>query len=109
MRFYYHSEYGRSAYFPGILFFYSQIVPDSGGQTPLLSSLELYDRLEEGLPELTRDLEGKRVIGRQYFPAKEDPEAAHTGWNWSNSYGWDIRDEDTLEVQRAKVEAVLKN
>ena len=109
VKFYYHSEYGRSAHFPGVLFFYSQIVPESGGQTPLLSSLELYDRLKEELPDFLNDLEAKGVIGRQYFPAKEDPEAEHIGWNWRDSYGWDIKPEDTLEVQRAKVEAVLKD
>ncbi|KAF1847346.1 taud/tfda taurine catabolism dioxygenase [Cucurbitaria berberidis CBS 394.84] len=109
VKFYYHSEYGRSAHFPGILFFYSQIVPESGGQTPLLSSLELYDRLKEDLPEFVRHLEERGIIGRQYFPAKEDPEAEHIGWNWRDSYGWDIKDDDTLEVQRAKVEAVLKD
>jgi len=25
------------------------------------------------------------IIGRQYFPAKDDPEADHIGWNWKVS------------------------
>ena len=108
VKFYYHSEYGRSAHFPGVLFFYSEIVPQSGGQTPLLSSLELYDRLKKELPDFMNNLTKKGVIGRQYFPAKEDPEAAHIGWNWKDSYGFDIQDNDSLNVQRAKVEKVLK-
>lgn len=79
VKFYYHSEYRRSAHFPGVTFFYSQIVPDSGGQTPLLSSLELYDRLKVELPSFVKDLEEKGAVGRQYFPAKDDPEAPYIG------------------------------
>lgn len=30
VKFYYHSEYGRTAHFPGILFFFSEIVPGQG-------------------------------------------------------------------------------
>lgn len=39
VKFYYHSEYGRSAFFPGVLFFYSEKVPESGKYSP---SLNLY-------------------------------------------------------------------
>ncbi|KAF2495042.1 taud/tfda taurine catabolism dioxygenase [Lophium mytilinum] len=109
VKFYYHSEYGRSAYFPGVLFFFSEKVPEQGGQTPLLSSLELYDRLAADLPEFLKDLSEKGIIGRQYFPAKDDPEAGHIGWNWKDSYGFEIKDGDSLEVQREKVEAVLRD
>jgi len=30
IKFYYHNEYGRSAHFPGILFFFSEVVPEQG-------------------------------------------------------------------------------
>lgn len=30
VKFYYHTEYGRSANYPDILFFYSEIVPEQG-------------------------------------------------------------------------------
>jgi hypothetical protein len=30
VKFYYHNEYGRSAHFPGIVFFFSQQVPEQG-------------------------------------------------------------------------------
>ncbi|CAK7224455.1 hypothetical protein SEUCBS140593_005575 [Sporothrix eucalyptigena] len=109
VKFYYHSEYGRSAHFPGLLFFFSEVVPESGGQTPLLSSLELYDELKRQLPEFIQALADKGVIGRQYFPSKDDPEAAHIGWNWHDSYGFDIVPGDSLEEQHRKVEAVLRD
>lgn len=34
IRFYFHNEYGRSAHFPGVLFFNSQIVPEEGTRIP---------------------------------------------------------------------------
>ncbi|KAJ0361468.1 hypothetical protein COL26b_013694 [Colletotrichum chrysophilum] len=70
-RFYFHNEYGRSANFPGVLFFFSEKVPQQG------------------------------VIGRQYYPSKDDPD-----WK-RDSYGHEIKEGDTLEVQRAKVERFL--
>lgn len=56
VKFYYHNEYGRSAHFPGILFFFSQIVPEQGGQSPLLSTVELYERLVKEVPEFVQAL-----------------------------------------------------
>ncbi|KAI8275932.1 hypothetical protein K4K60_008246 [Colletotrichum sp. SAR11_57] len=71
VRFYFHNKYGRSANFPGVLFFFSEKVPRQG------------------------------VIGRQYYPSKDDPD-----WK-RDSYGHEIKEGDTLEVQRAKVERFL--
>ncbi|KAJ3955012.1 hypothetical protein N0V92_008478 [Colletotrichum tropicale] len=71
VRFYFHNEYGRSANFPGVLFFFSEKVPQQG------------------------------VIGRQYYPSKDDP-----AWE-KDSYGHEIKVGDTLNVQRAKVERFL--
>ncbi|CAK7218987.1 hypothetical protein SCUCBS95973_003668 [Sporothrix curviconia] len=110
VKFYYHAEYGRSAHFPNVLFFFSEKVPAKGGQTPLLSSLELYDELKKQVPDFVQALADKGIIGRQYFPSKNDPEAAHIGWNWHDSYGFGINEAtDSLEQQRRKVEAVLRD
>ncbi|KAL4787134.1 hypothetical protein BJX76DRAFT_345797 [Aspergillus varians] len=107
VRFYYHNEYGRNAHFPGVIFFFSQRVPEQGGQTPLLSTVELYDRLRDELPDFVDTLLAKGIIGRQYYPSKEDPSAKAIGWNWQDSYGFTIAPGDTLSTQRAKVEEVL--
>ncbi|EXJ89959.1 hypothetical protein A1O3_03026 [Capronia epimyces CBS 606.96] len=104
VKFYYHSEYGRSAHFPGVLFFFSEIVPEQGGQTPLLSSLELYDRLRAEMPEFAHDLETK-VSPSSLFAASGKIELNNSR---QDSYGFDIQAGDSLDVQRSKVEAVLK-
>ena len=59
VKFYYHNEYGRSAHFPGILFFFSQVVPEQGGQSPLLSTVELYERLLRETPRFVQTLTEK--------------------------------------------------
>lgn len=48
------------------------------------------------------------IIGRQYYPAKEDPESLTIGWNWQDSYGFTINQDDSLATKRHKVEQVLK-
>ncbi|KAF5482930.1 Clavaminate synthase-like protein [Colletotrichum fructicola] len=62
VRFYFHNKYGRSANFPGVLFFFSEKVP------------------------------------------RQDSIIVFTG---VDSYGHEIKEGDTLEVQRAKVERFL--
>lgn len=48
------------------------------------------------------------IIGRQYYPDKQDPEAESIGWNWQDSYGFDLKRDDNLETQRKKIEHTLK-
>lgn len=43
VKFYYHSEYGRSANFPGILFFFSEIVPEQGIYCPYFILGDMFD------------------------------------------------------------------
>lgn len=105
----FHNEYARTNHFPEIVFFFSERVPEQGGQTPLLSSTELYDRLQAELPEFVKDLEEKQVTARQYYPSKNDPEAEAIGYNWQDSYGFDIKEGDSIEVQNAKVEKLLRD
>ncbi|KAL4871534.1 hypothetical protein BDV12DRAFT_183650 [Aspergillus spectabilis] len=83
-------------------------VPDQGRQTPLLSTIELYDRLREEVPEFVGKLITKGIIGRQYYTSKENPEAKTVGWNWQVSYGFTISAGDLVETQHRKVEEVLQ-
>ncbi|KAF0317958.1 hypothetical protein GQ607_014808 [Colletotrichum asianum] len=99
IRFYFHNEYGRSANF-------------LGGQTPLLSSLELYDRLEKELPDFIRDLKKKErrleLEGKSHLSGRDQQlNSSITHTNSQDSYGHEIEEGDTLEVQRAKVERFL--
>lgn len=56
-----HNEYGLSSHFPSYAFFFCVSQPTNGGETPIASSLELYDRLQERAPEFAKVLRDKGV------------------------------------------------
>lgn len=45
-----HNEYGLSTHYPSIIAFCCLSAPTSGGQTPIVNSLALYDRLKANAP-----------------------------------------------------------
>lgn len=45
-----HNEYGLSTHYPSIIAFCCLSAPTSGGQTPIVNSLALYDRLKSTVP-----------------------------------------------------------
>ncbi|UZJ55596.1 hypothetical protein CBS101457_004916 [Exobasidium rhododendri] len=46
-----HNEYGLSSHYPSYIAFFCVSAPDKGGETPLASSLRLYDRFRSEAPE----------------------------------------------------------
>lgn len=46
-----HNEYGLSAHYPSYIAFFCMSEPEEGGATPIASSIELRERLEEAVPE----------------------------------------------------------
>ena len=57
----FHHELAQTASPPTHVFFFSLLPALSGGETPILSSLELFDRLERELPSFTEALEREGV------------------------------------------------
>lgn len=54
----------------------------AGGQTPILSSLELYDELQRQLPDFLHNLTTKGVFSPYYRP--QDGLLTHVRNNWSS-------------------------
>ncbi|SPO26010.1 uncharacterized protein UTRI_02284 [Ustilago trichophora] len=46
-----HNEYGLSTHYPSVIAFCCLSAPTSGGQTPIVNSMALYDRLKATVPE----------------------------------------------------------
>ncbi|KAL4981761.1 hypothetical protein BDW68DRAFT_73515 [Aspergillus falconensis] len=63
IRFYYH-ECNWGAHFPGILSSFSQKDPQKGGQTAILSTVELYNGLRGKMAASLDTLTSKGTIGR---------------------------------------------
>ncbi|KAJ1019920.1 hypothetical protein NDA16_004201 [Ustilago loliicola] len=45
-----HNEYGLSTYYPSVIAFCCLSAPTTGGQTPIVNSMALYDRLKSTVP-----------------------------------------------------------
>ncbi|KAF8534750.1 hypothetical protein BDD12DRAFT_716791, partial [Trichophaea hybrida] len=58
-----HNEYTVSPSYPAYVIFFYLTPPASGGETPIVSSVALYDRLEKDVPEF---LEGCKSKGLSY-------------------------------------------
>ena len=52
-----HNEYGLSTHYPSVIAFCCLSAPTSGGQTPIVNSLALYDRLKTSVPGYIEKIE----------------------------------------------------
>ncbi|CZR57569.1 uncharacterized protein PAC_07458 [Phialocephala subalpina] len=94
-----HNEYGWSTINPAWLTFSCLTVPETGGETPIISSLALASYIERELPEFYKALKekGVRYI---YRYSKETNSQSNTGASVTAAYGSEIRLGDEEEVVR---------
>ncbi|KAH9324670.1 hypothetical protein KI387_004848 [Taxus chinensis] len=76
----FHHEMSMFEYFPTKLVFFCEIAPPAGGQTPLLLSHKITERMEEIYPELVRKLEKEGLIYASILSEEDSPEDSITGW-----------------------------
>eukprot|EP00871_Galdieria_phlegrea_P005995 jgi/Galph1/883/GphlegSOOS_G5663.1 len=91
----FHHEMAQSPSYPGKLFFYCDIEPSEGGETPILLSHTVYQKMKEQLPEFVDELEKKGVLYTRVMPNGDDP-TTPIGRGWQSTYGV----EDPLEAER---------
>lgn len=60
-----HNEFGLSPHYPQYVFFYCVSAPETGGETPINSSIVLYEQLKETVPEFLDALEDKVIVLRR--------------------------------------------
>ncbi|KAL9078947.1 MAG: hypothetical protein Q9157_002131 [Trypethelium eluteriae] len=115
-----HNEFGLSPHYPQYVLFYCAGAPEQGGETPINSSIVLYERLKETVPEFLNALEAKP--GTQYhnadtkqgvkyqlfYPKKPRDNVSSPGTSVLQSYGKKILDSDGVEDRRAKIEKEIK-
>lgn len=101
-----HNEYGWSTVHPSWLTFSCLEVPKEGGATPLISSLGLARALEERAPAFVAKLKEKGV---QYVYRYGREEVVSTvGATVLAAYGQEVREGDSEEVFRKKVEEEVR-
>ncbi|ESO83742.1 hypothetical protein LOTGIDRAFT_196958 [Lottia gigantea] len=82
----FHHEMAQVPIYPKVLFFYCDVPPSEGGQTPLVISNEIYRAMKERYPEFVHDLEEKGVKYTRVLPDGDDP-TSPIGRGWQSTFG----------------------
>lgn len=92
---YFHHEMAQVPTFPKTLFFYCDVKPQSGGQTPLIVSHQIYKRMLAADKEFVEMLEEKGVKYTRVLPCDDDNTSA-IGRGWKGTF----QTQDKAEAER---------
>ncbi|KAI1379089.1 Clavaminate synthase-like protein [Hypoxylon crocopeplum] len=101
---YNHNESPQVPHAPEYIFFYGHKVAAKGGETPISSSLELFHRAQQEIPEFIDELAEKGILSRVTY--KVDKQYAG-GSTLKQAFGKEIQDGDDEATKRAKIEAQI--
>ncbi|BFZ20538.1 hypothetical protein BsWGS_23577 [Bradybaena similaris] len=71
--------------FPSALFFFCDVPPASGGQTALLLSNLVYERLLQTHPAFVKDLEDKKIVYTRVLSDGDD-DTSPIGRGWQSTF-----------------------
>lgn len=94
----FHHEMAQSKSHPGVLFFYCLKAPPEGGETPIVLSNLVYERIRGEFPQFVSELEQKGVRYVRVLPEADDPSSA-IGRGWKSTFAVDTK-EDAERVGR---------
>ncbi|KAH8658229.1 hypothetical protein BX600DRAFT_384196 [Xylariales sp. PMI_506] len=103
---YNHNESPQVPHAPEYVFFYAHKAPgpDSGGETPASSSLELLDRAQREIPEFVAELAAKGILSRVTYRTERQYKGGST---LREAFGKEVREGDDEATRRAKIEAQI--
>lgn len=81
----FHHEMAQSKTHPGVLFFYCLKAPPEGGQTPIVLSNLVYERIKDEFPAFVEELEEKGVRYVRFLPEEDDASSA-IGRGWKSTF-----------------------
>ncbi|KAI1650924.1 Clavaminate synthase-like protein [Daldinia loculata] len=101
---YNHNESPQVPHAPEYIFFYGHKAPNQGGETPISSSIELFHRAQQEIPDFINQLAEKGILSKVTY--KTDKQ--YTGGSTlKQAFGKEIRDGDDEATKRAKIEAQI--
>ena len=82
----FHHELAQTPEPPTHLFFFCETPPQSGGETPIVLSAEVYDRMAALHPQFMQRIEQVGVKYVRIMPEDDDPSSA-IGRGWKSTFG----------------------
>lgn len=102
-----HNEYGWSTHNPAWLTFLCLKVPESGGATPIISSIRLAWKLKKEAPDFLKQLL-ERGVKYVYRYGREEVKS-NTGASIFAAYGQHVKENDDKATIKQKVEAEVRS
>ncbi|KAI0444188.1 hypothetical protein F4803DRAFT_274219 [Xylaria telfairii] len=99
-----HNESPQVPHAPEYIFLYGHKVPSRGGETPISSSLELFNRIQDEIPEFISELAEKGLLSRITYKNRRQ---YNGGSILKEAFGKEIIDGDDLATRRSKIEAQI--
>lgn len=103
---YQHNEFSRFLKYPTRLFFVCTEFDAEGGETPLVHGGELFQTLQDEVPQFLDDLASKGLYMSQVWPNKTDN---NTSWHDRFCFGKYLEKNDTLDSRKLKAEKVIQD
>ncbi|KAI8895510.1 hypothetical protein BC833DRAFT_622967 [Globomyces pollinis-pini] len=101
----FHHEMSQVPQYPQCLFFYCDVAPLKGGETPLLQSDVLYNRVNELFPSFIAKLEKEGVIYTRIIPKEDDP-SSPVGRGWKSTF--QVKDKESAKIAASKLNVTLE-
>lgn len=101
---YNHNESPQVPHAPEYIFFYSHKAPHKGGESPISSSLELFHRAQQEIPEFIRELAEKGILSRVTYKVDQQYKGGAT---LNQAFGKLVEPEDDKATRRSKIEAQI--
>ncbi|PWA40927.1 hypothetical protein CTI12_AA558300 [Artemisia annua] len=101
----FHHEMAVQPEFPSKLFFFCETEPVSGGETPVVLSHIIYDKMKERHPSFVQQLEEVGLIYTRVLSEDDDP-SSPVGLGWKSKFS--TSDKCIAQERAAKLGATLK-
>lgn len=98
---YSHNESPQVPHAPEYVFFYSHKAPEIGGETPISSSLELFNRVQREIPEFIDELAEKGILSTVKYKFTAQHEGSST---LKEAFGKEIDEGDDEATRKRKIE-----
>ncbi|KAH7565320.1 hypothetical protein ACOSP7_020359 [Xanthoceras sorbifolium] len=96
----FHHEMAQVPEFPSKLFFFCEVEPGSGGETPIVLSHVVYERMKERYPDFVEKLEEHGLIYARVLGEDDDP-SSPIGRGWKSTFL--TKDKSVAEERAAKL------